>query len=66
MHLGRFGEALITLRLSNKGRRRHRRRHDPMLVLKMANFNFADGWDRVFHPLETHETRDLKVYKNGT
>jgi hypothetical protein len=55
MHLGRFGEALITLRLSNKRRRRHRRSHDPMLVLNLAHFNFAEGWDRVFNPLETHE-----------
>jgi hypothetical protein len=35
--------------------RRHRRKHDPMLVLNMAIFNFADGWDRVFNPLKTHE-----------
>jgi hypothetical protein len=35
--------------------RRHRRKHDPMLVLNMASFNFADGWDRIFNPLKTHE-----------
>jgi hypothetical protein len=28
--------------------RRSRRRHDPMLVLNMALFNFTDGWNRVF------------------
>ena len=28
--------------------RRPRRRHDPMLVLNMALFNFTDGWDRAF------------------
>jgi hypothetical protein len=27
--------------------RRLRRRHDPMLVLNMALFNFTDGWNRV-------------------
>jgi hypothetical protein len=26
-----------------------------MLVLTMADFNFADGWDRIFNPLKTHE-----------
>jgi hypothetical protein len=26
-----------------------------MLVLNMANFNFADGWDRIFNPVKTHE-----------
>jgi hypothetical protein len=31
-----------------------------MLVLNMANFNFADGWDRVFSPLSDARTRDLK------
>ena len=35
--------------------RRRRRKHDPMLVLNMASFNFADGWDRIFNPLKTHE-----------
>jgi hypothetical protein len=29
-------------------RRRSRRRHDPMLVLNMALFNFTDGWNRAF------------------
>jgi hypothetical protein len=28
--------------------RRSLRRHDPMLVLNMALFNFTDGWNRVF------------------
>jgi hypothetical protein len=28
--------------------RRSRRRHDPMLVLNMALFNFTDGWNRAF------------------
>ncbi len=27
---------------------RSRRRHDPMLVLNMAQFNFTDGWARAF------------------
>ncbi len=27
---------------------RRSRRHDPMLVLNMALFNFTDGWDRAF------------------
>jgi len=35
--------------------RRRRKRHDPLLVLNLANFNFADGWDRVFNPLKTRE-----------
>jgi hypothetical protein len=28
--------------------RRSSRRHDPMLVLNMALFNFTDGWNRAF------------------
>jgi len=28
--------------------RRSQRRHDPMLVLNMAIFNFTDGWNRAF------------------
>jgi hypothetical protein len=47
--------------LSGKWRemfRRRRRMHDPMLVLNMSIFNFADGWNRPFHQLE--------IYKNGT
>ena len=28
--------------------RRHRRRHDPMLVFNIWSFNFTDGWNRVF------------------
>jgi hypothetical protein len=28
--------------------RRSQRRHDPMLVLNMALFNFTDGWNRAF------------------
>ncbi|HEU5247491.1 MAG TPA: hypothetical protein VFU09_10410 [Candidatus Udaeobacter sp.] len=27
---------------------RSRQRHDPMLVLNMALFNFTDGWNRAF------------------
>jgi hypothetical protein len=29
--------------------------HDPMLVLNMSIFNFADGWNRTFNPLRGHE-----------
>jgi len=35
--------------------RRRRRRHDPMLVLNMSIFNFADGWNRTFNQLKIHE-----------
>jgi len=35
--------------------RRRRRMHDPMLVLNMSIFNFADGWARTFNPLKAHE-----------
>ena len=35
--------------------RRHRRMHDPMLVLNMSIFNFDNGWDRIFNPLKAHE-----------
>ena len=35
--------------------RRRRRMHDPMLVLNMSIFNFADGWNRTFNPLKIHE-----------
>jgi hypothetical protein len=28
--------------------RRRVKRHDPMLVLNMSNFNFTDGWRRTF------------------
>ena len=31
------------------------RRHDPMLVLNMSMFNFANGWDRIFNPLKAHQ-----------
>ncbi len=34
---------------------RRRRRHDPMLVLNMSIFNFADGWNRTFNQLKIHE-----------
>jgi len=34
---------------------RRRRVHDPMLVLNMSIFNFADGWSRTFNPLKSHE-----------
>jgi hypothetical protein len=26
-----------------------------MLVLSMAEFNFADGWERVLNPIKSHE-----------
>ena len=32
------------------------RRHDPMLVLSLAIFNFDHGWSRVLNPLKTHES----------
>jgi hypothetical protein len=35
--------------------RRRRRMHDPMLVLNMSIFNFADGWNRTFNQLKIHE-----------
>jgi hypothetical protein len=31
-----------------KRSRRRAKRHDPMLVLSMSNFNFTDGWRRTF------------------
>ncbi len=31
------------------------RRHDPMLVLNMAAFNFDSGWDRILNPNKAHE-----------
>jgi hypothetical protein len=34
---------------------RRRRMHDPMLVLNMSMFNFADGWNRTFNQLKIHE-----------
>jgi hypothetical protein len=36
--------------------RPQRRRHDPMLVLNMALFNFADGWNQTFSPVKARET----------
>jgi hypothetical protein len=30
-------------------------RHDPMLVLNMASFNFSDGWNRMFNPMKVHQ-----------
>jgi hypothetical protein len=35
--------------------RPQRRRHDPMLVLNMALFNFADGWNQTFNPIKARE-----------
>lgn len=35
--------------------RPQRRRHDPMLVLNMSLFNFADGWNQIFNPIKAHE-----------
>ena len=32
--------------------RRRAKRHDPMLVLNMSNFNFIDGWRRTFFSYE--------------
>jgi hypothetical protein len=37
--------------------RRRPRRHDPLLVLSMSRFNFADGWDRTFSSIKTRERR---------
>lgn len=31
-----------------KGLRRRAKKHDPMLLLNMSNFNFTDGWRRTF------------------
>jgi hypothetical protein len=31
-----------------KRSRRRAKRHDPMLVLSISNFNFTDGWRRTF------------------
>jgi hypothetical protein len=35
-----------------KGFRRGAKRHDPMLVLNMSNFNFTKGWRRTFFRYE--------------
>ena len=35
--------------------RLRRPKHDPMLVLNMSFFNFADGWNRTFNPVKAHE-----------
>jgi hypothetical protein len=32
--------------------RRRAKRHDPMLVLNMSNFNFTNGWRRTFFEYE--------------
>ncbi len=37
------------------GSRPQRRRHDPMLVLNMSLFNFADGWNQIFSAVKAHE-----------
>ena len=29
--------------------RKHRRSHNPMLVLNMSNFNSGSSWDRIFN-----------------
>lgn len=34
---------------------RRPRRHDPMLVLSMAIFNFESGWNRIFNPVRARE-----------
>ncbi len=31
------------------------RRHDPMLVLNMAAFNFDSGWDRILNRNKAHQ-----------
>jgi hypothetical protein len=36
--------------------RRRRPAHDPMLVLNMTIFNFADGWNQTFNPFKAHQT----------
>ena len=35
-----------------KNFRRRMKRHDPMLVLNMSDFNFTDGWRRTFSKSE--------------
>jgi hypothetical protein len=35
--------------------RPERARHDPMLVLNMSLFNFADGWSQIFNPVKARE-----------
>jgi hypothetical protein len=35
-------------RMLRKKVRARRRRHDPMLVLNLATFNFTGGWRRTF------------------
>jgi hypothetical protein len=39
-------------RTLRKASRRHGHRHDPMLVLNMSIFNFANGWSRTFSKFE--------------
>jgi hypothetical protein len=34
---------------------RRSQRHDSMLVLNMAMFNFSDGWNRMFNPMKVHQ-----------
>ena len=34
---------------------RHRRWHDPLLVLNMSIFNLDGGWNRIFHPVPERE-----------
>jgi hypothetical protein len=34
---------------------RHRRWHDPLLVLNMSTFNFDSGWNRIFNPILQRE-----------
>jgi hypothetical protein len=36
--------------------RRPRRRHDPMLVLNLAIFNFTDRWSRTFSKYESRRS----------
>ena len=34
---------------------KHRRQHDPLLVLNMSIFNFEGGWSRIFNPVKIRE-----------
>ena len=48
------GQGILSRKSGGKFRR-DGRQHDPMLVLNMSIFNFADGWNRVFNPIKAHE-----------
>jgi hypothetical protein len=36
---------------------RHRRWHDPLLVLNMSTFNFDSGWNLIFNSIPQRGTR---------